>query len=100
MTIGADDDLKKEWNKILQQCSLQLQRANTTHLNKLINRVTKQPESIEKHLDTQKEYKQEWQRTQDKIENELKQTHWDLKKQREKKIKHLVTITKTNRKQI
>ena len=90
-TIGADEDLKKEWDKILKQCSLQLQQANARHLTKLNNKVIKQLESIEKYTETQ-EQKQEWHKTQDRIENELKKLHWDLKTQREKKIIHLVTL--------
>ena len=67
VTIGADDDLKKEWDRILKHCALQLQHANTIHLQKLAYKIEEQLNSIEKHLDKQKNNKTEWTKVQNDI---------------------------------
>ena len=98
VTIGADEDLKKEWDKILKQCSLQLQQANARHLTKLNNKVIKQLESIEKYMETQEEQKQEWHKTQDRIENELKKITLGFKNTKGEKNKTFSHFKKANRK--
>ena len=88
VTIGQDEELDKEWKKILEQCSLHLHNANNRHLSKLATKVGKQLELIENHLDKQKD-NQEWKQIQEKITNELRCTHDQLAKLRNKKLKHL-----------
>lgn len=101
VTIGADEELQKEWNKILLQCSLQLQNANSRHLTKLTKNVEKQLKEIEQHLDKQTNTDR-WKNEQKNINQELKQVHDDLDKLRKKKIKYLTwdkTQTATSKQQ-
>ena len=54
-TLGADDDLRMEYIKILKRASTEITVANVKHLKKLATTIAQQLSDIETALDTTKE---------------------------------------------
>ena len=86
-TLGADDDLRSKYVKILTNASIELTIANVQHLHNLATQTSTTLTQIEKHLDAQRDnaIASQWQTTQTSALKEMSKMHDDLKEKRKKK---------------